>query len=553
MTRRRFLALGLFLGAAGLSGCAGSPGGGAPAPTAAKQAAPAQATSAPAPAAPAPAAPAAPAAASPASAAAAKPTGETPVPGGVLRMRFAGAPDTLDPQKSFQNEGYAVSSAIFDNLTQLDAEGKVQPMLATKWTPEKRAQEWVLELREGVKFHHGREFTADDVVASLTRLQDPANNFVGRGTLGPIKEVKAEAKNRVRLILDFPFAELPEGLASSRGRIGPADKLDSLANEPVGSGPFTLKDYQPGAQATLIKNPNYWMTGRPYVDEYRVITMKEGAAATAALQSGSIDAIFETTPEMHAGLEKVPTIKTFSLESQSHQVISMTAAMEPFNKVEVRQAFKYILDREQMLKALLLGLGSIGNDHPIPRFSEFWAERPQTGRDLAKAKALLAQAGVPEINLELWTSSERPPSQKMAVVFKELAEPAGIKVEIKDVPQAVYAADVNKKKPLYTVNKTGKATLYEMIYPYFHSKGGQNYALTQLSPKLDAVIEDLIAETDVPKRKALVAQAIDLIREVGHEVIPYFTGLTAAQTSKVKGFVPSPHRRADVRDAWIER
>src|SRR6478735_5894691 len=97
---------------------------------------------------------------------------ETPKRGGTLRVTFDSAPDSLDPQATLAAAGQQVSSLVFDNLTWLDNDGTAMPMLATKWYPENGGTEWVFELRQGVKFHHGKEFTSEDVVATLERAQN---------------------------------------------------------------------------------------------------------------------------------------------------------------------------------------------------------------------------------------------------------------------------------------------------------------------------------------------------------------------------------------------
>jgi ABC-type transport system substrate-binding protein len=140
----------------------------------------------------------------------------------------------------------------------------------------------------------------------------------------------------------------------------------------------------------------------------------------------------------------------------------------------------------------------------------------------------------------------------MAVAFKELAALAGINVEIKDVPQAVYSADVSKKKPLYTVNRFGRATLYEQIFLWYHGTAGFNYSSVSLSTKLDRLLEDMAAETDQAKRKDVVSQVLDEILAVGHHVVPYFVNSTSAQSTKVMGYLPSRNLWVDVRDTWIK-
>ncbi len=205
----------------------------------------------------------------------------TPRKGGILRVNFPSAPDTPDPHMTLSGPGQVLSGAIFESLTELDANDQPAPRLATSWKSEKGAQEWVFELRTGVKFHHGREFTSEDVVATITRSEDRSLGLRSGGAFGPLQEAKAEGPNRVRIVLKQPCAELPALVASRYAKIIPADKISSIATDPMGTGPFKFKSFQPGTGAEVERNPNYWRPDRPYLDGIRLVAIAQSVAQQA--------------------------------------------------------------------------------------------------------------------------------------------------------------------------------------------------------------------------------------------------------------------------------
>src|SRR4051794_19424635 len=127
-----------------------------------------------------------------------------PRKGGMLKVSYPGTIDALDPHRTIGGPGQQLAVSIFEALTMLDEHGEPQPRLALSWAPEKDGTEWVFQLRQGVRFHHGTEFTSKDVLATIERVQDPKLALLGRGGFGPIKEARAEGPYTVRLVMTQP-------------------------------------------------------------------------------------------------------------------------------------------------------------------------------------------------------------------------------------------------------------------------------------------------------------------------------------------------------------
>lgn len=480
-------------------------------------------------------------------------TSDTPTPGGILRIAFSDPPRTLDPQAGTSFVEYQYMTMVFDSLTMLDENVQAIPGLAIRWQSENQAKEWVFDLRQGVRFHHGREFTSADVVASVERAQDASKSLIARGYYGPVESVKAEGPHRVRFILTRPFAELPVQLAVHLARILPADRLETQKTEPVGTGPFRFKEMQQGSSLTLEKNSSYWMPDRPYLDGIRMVAIREPVAQQAALRGGAVDLITRIPVEAALILRNVPNLKVYSITTGDHHALITQANLAPFDNPKVRLAFKYIFDRKSLVASILFGQGAPGNDTPIPAGNIYLSDFAQRGQDLEKARALIAESGVGPLELDLYTSSERPPAPKMAIAFAEAAGRIGVKINVRDVPYTEYTANVARKKPMYTSQWTGNATLYEMLYLKYHSTGSYNYSKLEQAPGLDALLDSMLAETDFEKRKAIVAVANEKIRESSERIIPYFLNYVGATSDKVMGFVPPQFNTFEIRSVWMKK
>lgn len=475
----------------------------------------------------------------------------TPRRGGILRINFPSAPDTPDPHMTLSGPGQALTGAIFEGLTELDANDQPAPRLATSWKGEKGAQEWVFELRTGVKFHHGRDFTSEDVVATINRSEDRSLGLRSGGAFGPIQEARAEGPNRVRLVLKQPCAELPALIASRYAKIIPADRLTTIATDPMGTGPYKFKSFQPGTGAEVERNASYWRPDRPYLDGIRFVAISQSVAQQAALRGGNVDILEFMSADGLLAIKSAPGIRAHSIVVAQYYTLMTQANLAPFDNPKIRNAFKYILDRESLIGSALLGEGIVANDTTLAPGNPYLSQLPQYKQDLPKAQALLKEAGATNLSLELYTSSERQPSPKIAVAFKEAAEKIGVGITIRDVPFTEYLANVARKKPLYTSQWNDRVTLYESLYQIYYSKSPFNYSGVEQYPGLDKQLEELIAELDLEQRKKRAAEVLNVVHAYGDRIIPFFMNYMCATSDKVQNFIPPKHGASELRDVWL--
>src|SRR5262249_50468483 len=187
---------------------------------------------------------------------------------------------------------YMVTQNIYDNLTRVDEKLQAQPQLATRWVPDEHAQTWTFTLREGVKFHHGRELAARDVAFTFERILDPTTGSPVRKTL-PIDKVEAVNAHTVRFRLNTPFADFPVLLGGPYGRVLPSDRAEQIKNDPSGTGPFRLVEFRPGERTRMTRFKDYWDRSRPYLDEVWQVNVPQHAAQVASLSGGDIDIMWE--------------------------------------------------------------------------------------------------------------------------------------------------------------------------------------------------------------------------------------------------------------------
>ena len=477
---------------------------------------------------------------------------QTPRAGGTLRMAWASSPRTLDPALAIQGDEYMLTQNCYDNLTRVDEKLQPRPMLATQWTADAQSRVWTFTLRQGVKFHHGRELKASDVVFSFERILDPKTASPGRNAMGPIEKVEAVDDYTVRFRLATPYADLPISVGVTFGRILPADRADKIATEPSGTGPFRVVEFKPGERTRMVKFADYWDKPRPYLDELWQVNVPQQATQVASLTGGDVHMMFEVPVPFIGTLTSARGVSVVSVKSTSFQPVVMATDRKPFDDNRVRLALKLLLDREAIIKAIWQGRGTVANDHPVPDINPFYVALPQRTPDVARAKQMLAEAGHPQgFSAEIWTSNERVGMQELAVAVAQMAAAAGIKLEVKTVPWSVFNTNVYKKEALYINNWFGRATTDETLFPYFHSTGSWNEG-KYANPKLDKLLEEGRSATDPGKRKEAYAEAQRVISDEGHYGVVYHTQYTSAMRANVKGYTLHPLRWCDFRNTFLE-
>lgn len=483
-------------------------------------------------------------------------TPESPQPEvgfGELDIAFPDGPSSLDPAFGINSAEYCLTAWLYDNLVFLESDLTLTPGLAVEWTSSEDASVWTFKLREGVKFVHGKDFKAEDVVYSLERILDPDMGSPGLNAVGPVASVEATNDYEVVIQLSSPYADFPIELTKRWGRIVPSDKsADDLKTQAFGTGPFKLETYRPGSHTRCVRNPDFWEEGWPKLDAVTLREFPEPVAQVSALQNGEVQIIYELSPESFDQVSALDNVVVQEVATGQWFPMIMRNDTPPFDDNRVREAVKYCIDREQMVNLVLDGHGAPGNDHPVPPSHPFYLDVPVREQDYDKAKALLAEAGYPDgFTFELQAATERPIRAAQAVAIQQMCEPAGIKFEVKTIDYDTFIAQVYKKGGAYIGVWGMRPTLDGQLYPFFTAEGSWNeYAYN--NPELDEVLNNARAALDIEERKRLYQEAQRILTNEGPALVTLFANYIAAAQSSVKGFQVHPMSWLDVRHVYFE-
>ena len=473
--------------------------------------------------------------------------------GGSLVVAMITDQSTLDPALQEASFDIAITQATYDNLLMVQPDLSLKPELATSWEANADLSSYTFHLRQGVKFHHGKDFSAEDVLFTFNRLLDPELDSAARTQLHDVVDIVALDDYTVRFDLGGPNGFFLESLSTFHSRILPTDvDIDRLQTEDFGTGPFILEEYLPGQRATMVRNPDYWEEGKPYLDEIVFQAVAEVATRAELLKSGDVDLVFRLEPQSAPGIEAHPDTVVSSAATSGNIGVNMDNAQPPFDNKLVRQAFQAATDRELINQAALLGLGSIAPDHPVPptepRFAPQYAP-PDYDPDLARS--LLEQAGYPDgIDVTLHTSNVGTGMIELAVAFKESAAPAGIRVEVQVHPSDGYWTTVWGVEPLSAIYWAGKPNPDQSLNLPYHSESPWN-ALHYSNDTVDELIERAKGETLEQQKVTYAEVQRILIDEVPGLVVAFQPVMYGARIN-VRGVDPHPLGYRLIQDAWLD-
>ena len=340
-----------------------------------------------------------------------------------------GAKDTIDPHAPVTNPDIARVSNLFEPLLFWNSNYELEPALAESVESSPDGTKWTVKLRQGVTFHNGKDVTAEDAWFSIQRVADPKAPLSGGGQLSQIldfESTKVVDATTLELVLKVPYAILDGLLAEYTVGIIPTDF--DIAN-PVGTGAFAFKSFDPGQTSTFTRYADYWGDAA-FVDELQIQDFADPSAMVNALQAGQV----QTVDNLPYNL--IDTIKGAGggvLVSETGAWIPFTMRVDvaPFSDVRVRQAMRLIVDRQQMIDQTLSGYGSLGNDLYAPFDSAYASDLPQREQDIDQAKSLLQQAGQEGLQVELFTGDDiGSVAPAAANLFVEQAKAAGVDVKV---------------------------------------------------------------------------------------------------------------------------
>jgi peptide/nickel transport system substrate-binding protein len=464
--------------------------------------------------------------------------------GGTLHLMLGAAPVSMDPVKQVGLHSSAVAKLYGDTLVKWkganNSELSIAPSLAKSWEISPDGLVITFHLREGVKFHNvapvnGREMTSDDVKFSIDRILKPAPVSFWKAALGKLNHVEAPDKYTVKLVYDAPTPDALAFLSSGYATIFAREVIEKdgdASKTIVGTGPFIFlpAEYVDGSQINLKKNPDYWDTGKPYVDRVEVTVMPDESTQLAAFRAGRLDMISATKVNADALQKTMPDAKRLFPVDISNVGLQASMKQNPtlWGDARVRKALLYAIDCDSLIKACADGAAS-RTGWIAPYFAEWGA--PQLAdlpkRDIAKSKALLAEAGYPNgfkttimqhtARMDAWGGAVEP----VAAMLKDV----GIDAEIKQMEHGAFNAAVSSGQ--FELACSGMAFFAAPLDPhqtlsYTYLTNGVTNRNGYSNPKVDALI---LAQqndfTDKAKRKDDIKQLLTLLDQ-DTPVIPLY-------------------------------
>ncbi len=472
-----------------------------------------------------------------------------------IRVAVGTTLNQLDPAKTTIGDEYNYVHLVFNGLTRIDRDLTTKPDLAVSWTASDDLKVWTFKLREGVKFHHGRTMDADDVVATMTRILDPATGSRARANLTMVEKVEAVDPLTVRFTLNIPYAGFPDIFGERQLRIVAKDNAGELSTNPIGTGPFKFKSWTPGDRLELEKNSDYYEKDLPKVDGVTMRIIPEAAARLAALESGAIDILWNLPYEAVDKFKNHPNVRADSVATATWDGVILNNERPPFNDMRVRQALAATIDKEALVEIAVFGQGAPTHSPIPPSHPYFNKALPFKTPDIPLAKKLLAEAGVPNgFEVTMQVPQEREQRVRLGVAVRDMARAAGIRINVERVPFASYAAQVAGKAQMYVDGYFARPTIDTALYPFYHSQGSWNRQLwLYKNERVDELLDLARRTNDEGKRKQIFDEFQKIVDETVTSVIPYSAAHVNGVRKEVEGFHSTPMQWLELKGVTLKR
>jgi peptide/nickel transport system substrate-binding protein len=328
-------------------------------------------------------------------------------------------------------------NSIYQPLLQLNAAAQTEMVLAEEVSPHGSTSEWTIRLRKGVTFHDGKPLTADDVIFTFQRILNPKAPLSGATSLGPVDLPNLKKMDDLTVLVPFtsPYGSFIDQLSYWYYLYIVPQAFDPA--KPNGTGPFKFQSFTPGQQSVFVRNPNYWRSGLPYLDTVTITDFADNASLQNALVAKQVDAAGALEGAQLKVLAANPSIKAVAAHTGAMTPFTMRVDQAPFNDVKVRQAFRFIANRAQLISAALDGYAFAGADVSSPYDPDYDATLHRE-QDLDQAKHLLQSAGQANLTVELVTSAAATGMVQMATVLAQQASKAGVTINLKTVDPSTF-------------------------------------------------------------------------------------------------------------------
>jgi peptide/nickel transport system substrate-binding protein len=483
-----------------------------------------------------------------------------------------------DPATYSWNEMSNQTRPILEYLTMVGPDNVVRPMLVDSWKPSTDLRTWTLHVRGGVMWHNGEELNAEHVAWNIRRWADPAlgSSNLGLSTFSALTEFTGEkdAKGRavrralangvevldshtLRLNLALPTLSVAEDCAEYCALVAHPSFVAPLSHQPIGTGPYTLAELRVGERCILKrvtkttdgKDFNYW-GGDVYLDEIHFYNYEQ-EYQTAALASGSVDAIYELTIDQLELAQSIPGAQILSVETAQTLCCRMQVDVKPFDDVRVRRAIAKAADNARIKRLVFGEHGSVAyNFHVAPIHPEYFPLPPLV-RDVAGAKQLLKEAGYEKgIDVTICVgNNDGPWQQAVCEALRDQVKDAGINLAVDVVPATKYW-EVWNKVP-FGATSWAHRPLGTMALAQAYRTGASWNESHFSDPEFDKALAEAEATIDVAERKLKMKKVEQILQDSAVVVQPFWRPVFSLASSRVHGYMPHPARQIQLTKVWM--
>ncbi|MGC6330870.1 ABC transporter substrate-binding protein [Rhizorhabdus sp. FW153] len=448
----------------------------------------------------------------------------------------ASTSDTLDPAKASHSTDYLRHFMLYSGLTATGADLIARPKLAERFDSADRVI-WHFTLRKGVRFHDGAELTSADVVWSLRRHADPALGSKMATIARQFAEVRPDGRYGVVIRLHGANADLPAILSQSHFLIVRAGEAKPGGN---GTGPYRLAQFKPGVRTEVVRNEDYWVPGKAWLDRIELIAIPDEVSRVNALLSGDVQLIMSLNPRSTKRVDTSPAHRVLATPSGLYSDLILRQDRLPTGNPDFVMAIKHLFDRPLIKRALFRNYATIANDHPIPPFHPYFNPHiAQTKLDLDRARWHLARSGLKGVRLPIYASPAAEGSVDMASILQEYGARVGLELAVNRVPADGYWSTHWMKHPLGFGNTNPRPTA-DLVFSLFYKSDADWNESGWKNERFDRLLVEARGATDEGLRREIYGEMQQIVHGKCGVAIPVFITLIDAFDKRLGGLTSVP-------------
>ena len=476
---------------------------------------------------------------------------QKPIYGGTLTIALSAEPPGLDPTTSpAATIKRVVHYNMLEGLLKVDRNGKVVPALAKSYNISKDGREYTFNLYQGIKFHDGSPCTAEDVKFSFERLLDPKTAAVNRKYYMGVESIQVINPLTVKFKVKKFDSNFLFNVARGDAVIVSRQAIDRLKSQPVGTGPFRFVEWKRGDSVVMVRNPEYYVKGIPYLEKVVFKFIPDPSAQLAALRAGDVDVLaYDLSPENAPMLEKDPRFKVLKGHTTTDVIMAINNSRKPFNDPRVRQAITLAIDRKAIIEGAVAGYGSPIGSHMDPTNPYYIDLSGLYPYNLEKAKKLLAEAGYPNgFEAVLKLPEPYAYARRSGEIIADQLSKVGIKLTLEVIQWGQWIDRIFKNAE-YDLTVIGHAEPFDIeIY------GRPNYYFRYHNPNFQELIKKAEEEMSEPARKKIYEEAQRMLADdFVNAYLFVYPALPAMKKEVTNWWKDYPTIAADATEVYLQK